>query len=578
MGEEPKFRPAGFARPLFRAMSVLLLALLCVVAWHQLRPRKALLEKSIREQSRLVYVPACRGTLAARDGTRLNYTVPSYSIVIRPELVRDPRDTRMTTLAKLESVLASVASVLGPEYYATRPGRNAILRHLEKEPAMPLTLWEEVDAETRGRWLALRNEFPSTELTLAWKRCYDEPGLAPQLRGTTRREHPKSSLERYWNANSMELTGASGMEKALDYLLAGQGGAELLQTDVLSYRSSVLDSRPAVRGDDCRLSMDMDAQRLAEARFRDGGLKGAAVAIEMATGQVLVMASLPATPLGESGGAPGGMLNRALAGYYPPGSVIKPLYAAYAIEKGLATMEKPIVECPGFYQLTKSRRIGCSHVHGGLAIVNAISLSCNTYFCTLASSFPREQLDDFADFFGFGRKTGGDLGEQEIPGIPFSPAWVKRSRKADNTWHPGDAANAGIGQGGWIVTPMQMALATNYLLTGKLLAPRYFLKDEPKVRATHDFPEYARRIVVEGMRRCVISGTGQTLKTTRLPILAKTGTAENAPGMKPHAWVVAAAPANAPKYLVVVAVENGGGGGRIAGPIARDILLLLTGK
>ncbi|MCQ2397243.1 MAG: hypothetical protein MJ106_06065, partial [Lentisphaeria bacterium] len=103
MSEKP-LKPAAYARLLALAFSVLMLGLLCAVAWYQLRPTEELAKKSIKEQTRLVYVPACRGTLAARDGTPLNYTLPSYAIVIRPDLVRDPRDTRTATLDKLESI------------------------------------------------------------------------------------------------------------------------------------------------------------------------------------------------------------------------------------------------------------------------------------------------------------------------------------------------------------------------------------------------------------------------------------------------------------------------------------------
>ncbi|MGN0867812.1 MAG: peptidoglycan D,D-transpeptidase FtsI family protein [Oligosphaeraceae bacterium] len=563
-------------------VTLVFLGLLAVVGWVQLRPSRALLEKAVREQNRLVYVPACRGELQARDGAPLNLTLPSYAIVIRPDMVRDPRDTRMTTLAKLEEEIASLASALGPEAYLKRPGRDQILRHLRTAPALPLTLWDEVDAETRARWLALQQKHPATELLLSWKRLYQEPELAYHLRGRVRSAPPRrDGIRRFWNASSPELQGFSGMERTLDYLLAGSAGAELLQTDVLSYRSQVLEYQAAVRGDDCRLALCLPAQRAAEEAFRRQGLSGAVVALEMETGKVLVMASLPSpslaggtsSPQGKSGGE---QVNRALAGYYPPGSILKPLLALYALEHGVVSPRAPLVlDCPGYFSLGGGKRLGCSHVHGKVDLVHALSLSCNTYFCTLAGKLSREQWDDFAAFFAFGQKTGADLQEQEINGIPFSPAWVKEHRKGDKAWHPGDAANGAIGQGGWIITPMQIALAMNYAFTGKLFAPRYALDDEPSLRTTHAFPAEALAILKDGMRQCVLQGTGQSLNTPQLEILAKTGTAETGRNQRPHAWVVALAPANQPRFLVVVVAEHGGGGGKVAGPIARDVLLQL---
>ncbi len=563
-------------------VSLVFLGLLGMVGWVQLRPSRALLEKALREQNRLVYVPACRGQLQGRDGTPLNLTLPSYAIVIRPDMVRDPRDTRMTTLAKLEEEIASLASALGPQAYLQRPGRDKILRHLRTAPALPLTLWEEVDEETRARWLALQRHHPATELLLSWKRLYREPELAYHLRGKVRSAPPRGDgIRRFWNASSPELQGFSGMERGLDYLLTGSAGAELLQTDVLSYRSQVLEYQPAVRGDDCRLALCLPAQRTAEEAFRRQGLSGAVVALEMETGKVLVMASLPSPSLaggavsgqGKSGGE---QVNRALAGYYPPGSILKPLLALYALEHGLVSPRAPLVlDCPGYFSLGGGKRLGCSHVHGKVDLPQAISLSCNTYFCTLGGKLSREQWDDFASFFAFGQKTGGDLQEQEISGVPFSPQWVRSHRRGDAVWHPGDAANGAIGQGGWIITPMQIALAMNYAFTGRLFSPGYTLEEEPGLRATHTFPPEALAILREGMRQCVLQGTGQTLKTPQLEILAKTGTAETGKSQRPHAWVVALAPALQPRFLVVVVAEHGGGGGRVAGPIARDVLLQL---
>ncbi len=574
--EDRASRPGRGVVPGLRlAVTALFLGLVGVVAWYQLRPDRALTEKALREQSRLVYVPACRGELQDRMGTPLNVTRPSYAIVIRPDQVRDPRDTRATTLVKLEERIAALAADLGPEAYASLPSRERISRHLRQEPAMPLELWEDVSAETRARWLTLRRQHPATELMLSWKREYLLPETAPQLRGSVRRTTPKGGQERrYWNANAPELSGATGMERVLDYLLGGQSGTELLQTDVLSYRASVLDYEPAAKGDDCRLSIYLPAQRKAEELFRQNGLSGAVVALEMETGQVLVMHSAPSTPLGSASKGGGGDMNRALAGYYPPGSVMKPLLALYALEKGIGANIRT-VDCPGYYPITSKRKLGCSHVHGKQDMKEAIANSCNAFFCTLGSQFTQEQWNDFAELFGFGEKTGGDLSEQEIAGVPFCPKWVKSSRKNDRAWHPGDAANGSIGQGGWIVTPMQLALAMNFALTGKLLSPRYYLQDDIRIRKQHDFPAWAQTLVKSGMEQCVLTGTGQSLKTPTVSILAKTGTAETGRGKKPHAWMVAAAPANNPKYLVVVTAEHGGGGGRVAGPIAREVLLSL---
>ena len=566
----------GYARPLRLLLSAGLLGLLLSVAYLQLRRAPETAEVTRREQTRLVYVPACRGSLLDRAGRRLNYSEPCYSIVLRPELVRDPRDTRNRSVEKLEAVIAELAGAMGPDYYRSRPGREALARHLEQRPALPIVLWQEVDAATLARWSDLRREFPASELLLSWRRRYELPEVAPQMRGMTRRgasklpEAPEG--ERYWNANAVELVGASGMEAALEPLLHGVGGSELLQTDVLAYRHELLANEPARRGEDCRLTISVPLQQAASAAFLRKGLSGAAVVLEMETGEVLAMHSSPSSPLGGKAEA-GSQVNRALAGYYPPGSTIKPLLALYALEHGIATAEEPRVTCPGYYALGGSARLNCTHVHGPLAIRAAVAQSCNTYFCELARRFSGEQFDAFAQEFGFGERTGGALPGQEQQGIAFTPSWCRAHRRGNPAWNPGDAANAGIGQGAWIVTPMQLALAVNYVLTGRLLAPKFCREDETTVRRTRAWSEAARQLVVGGMADCAEFGTGRNAFAGRtVKFLAKTGTAETGRTRRPHAWIVAAAPAEAPRYLAVVVVEHGGAGGAVAAPIARELL------
>ena len=571
------FQPGEYARPLRLVLVLVLMGLLLAVAYLQLGPTDELTRRSRHEQTRLVYIPPCRGMLQDRSGNPLNLSMPSYSIVLRPELLRDPRDTRRSTLEKMSAEVTALGMALGPEFYHYRPSLEKMERHLREAPAMPLVLWEDVDADTLSRWTLLRKEHPATEAMLAWRREYREPELAPQLRGVTRRCPPRTDgPEKYWNANAPELAGASGLEKALDFSLRGTGGAERLQTDVLSYRSKVLESVPALAGEDCRLALCLEAQRVAAEKFAQSGYRGAAVALDIHTGEVLVCLSVPAMPLGGRGqGEEGAYQNRVLSGYYPPGSTIKPLLALYALEHHLITAKDPIIDCPGYYVLGTRTRLACSHVHGKVAVVNAIAQSCNVYFSDLAVQMSPETFDDFASWFGFGEKTGSVLAAEESGGIAFSPSWARQNRSQDPQWRKGDAANAGIGQGAWIVTPMQMALATGFALTGKLLVPQFLLGGEVIVRKRHDWNSLAWQLVVEGMRQCVTCGTGQSMSTPQLEMLGKTGTAEVGKGLRPHAWMVAAAPADKPRLVVVVVVENGGSGGRVAGPIARDILLTL---
>lgn len=574
MAADGNFSPGQYARTMRWCCSVALLTLALLVGWLQLGSGREITQRAIREQTRLVYLPPCRGRLLDRSGIPLNYTVPGYSIVIRPELIRDPRDTRANTAGKLSAAIANLGLALGKDFYDYRPDNAAIMRHLKNEPAMPMLLWEDVDDAVIARWALLRHDFPATELLLSWRRVYAFPEIAAHLRGRVRKEIPVRDADRrrFWNANAPVLRGISGMEKAMEAQLSGRGGTELLQTDVLSYRSRVIVSEAPDNGDDIRLTIDSGAQRLAQKLFAERGYSGAAVAMEMSSGEILVMHSSPASTVSGGKAAPeGSEVNRALAGFYPPGSTLKPLLALYAQENGIAESSWRL-KCPGYYLLGQRRKIGCSHIHGDIAMKDSIALSCNTYYCALAQRFTEQQFNGFADEFGFGRCTGALLQEQESSGIAFTPGWVNAHRSADPHWRRGDAANAGIGQGGWAVTPMQLLLAVNYALTGRLLEPLYYRDAEISVRKQRSWKPEALELVRNGMKDCVLYGTGSTLRDPQLAVMAKTGTAEVGGSRRPHAWVVAAAPTEAPRYIVAVVVENGGSGGRVAGPVAMALL------
>ena len=171
------FVPGKYARPLRLALMLMLLALLALAARLQLRSPERLRKAMESQQTRTIYIPARRGELQDCDGGRLDYSVPVYAIAIRPELTRDPRDTRDRSLEKLSGAIAAVATALGPAFYQSVPTPEKLLRHLSTQPAMPLVLWQDIDAATRAKWLAIRQEHPATELQLAWKREHDRPPI-----------------------------------------------------------------------------------------------------------------------------------------------------------------------------------------------------------------------------------------------------------------------------------------------------------------------------------------------------------------------------------------------------------------
>jgi penicillin-binding protein 2 len=557
-------------------MAILLLLLACI-AWVQIFQSKNLTLQSQQQQTRKLYVPAKRGSLCDRNGTRLNYTVPMYTLVIRPDLVRDPRDTRWVTLEKINAAISELALWLGPDFYRFKPNREQIRQHLDKRTPMPIPLWQDLDAHTIARWNSRKHDFPGTELLLSWKRLYDAPLVASQLRGFTRLGEPDDpDMKQYWNANFKEPVGRSGLEYLLNPELRGSGGSEVLQTDVLSYRNTVLESHKAVNGNDVQMTIDLECQQLAESLFDAKSYSGAVVILDAANGEILVLASCPGYDLSSSVPATvnQAQFNRAVGGAYPPGSTIKPFMALYALEEKLISPEV-LCYCPGWYELPGNRRIACHQRfgHGNIALIEALAKSCNTYFCTLGKHLGKDGWNEFAQSFAFGQKMNTILYKQETSGIPYSPDWIRQHRPQAPRWDDDDSTYAGIGQGKWLVSPLQMAVSTSILLTGNRFQPKILFEEPAQLLETFAWSAQSLEQIRLGMHQCVYGGggTGHALRIPGVEVLGKTGTAEVS-NQASHAWCIAALPAEAPRLIGVVIVEHGGSGGRIAAPLLKQIL------
>ena len=557
-----------------------ILALIAYIGWLQLAENEEMNHWSERQQKRLNYVPGKRGAIVDRNGVPLNYDIATYDIAIHIERLRDPRDTRKATINKVSAAVAELASMLGPDAYRTRPSARDINRHVDQSAPLPLILWKNPSEEMLARFALQRHRFPAADLVLSWKRVYTHETVATQIRGFGSQDKPASADSALRPFNFKEFVGQSGIELACNDKLRGTNGYQLFQTDVFTYWHETVETKKAMPGQDVALTIDVKLQQAAEEIFTSQGLKGALIVMDAVNGEVYVMASVPShhLPLRTEDLQPGSgaMRSRALAGYYPPGSTIKPLIALAALQQGIISPYEYLY-CPGFFQLTQKKRIGCTakYGHGELTVIPALAYSCNTYFCEVGSRLDYAKLAELASFIGLGKRLNTLLWRDEAPGIAFTPEWVRSQRKRDPVWHPGDAANAAIGQGNWIVTPLQMAVYACAITTGRVFTPKFVISDDDALVNTLSWPDEIWAPVKDGMLDCVISsrGTGKALRIKGLDVLGKTGTAEHNTNAAPHAWTFAALPAFNPRFVGVCVVEEGGGGGKGAAPILHDILL-----
>lgn len=366
--------------------------------------------------------------------------------------------------------------------------------------------------------------------------------------------------------------GAAGIENYASMALSGQ-------TAAYSHMGPVAQLFTDSVGSTVKLTVDAGLQETAYHAL--GNRRGAVVVLDAETGAVLALASTPSydpEDIGEeweqiSAQPDGVLLNRAVSGLYPPGSSIKPLVAAFALENKTTTAREQF-SCSGLLDVGGGYTIAESHgeVHGNITLRDAISESCNVTFGTLAMRMGPKGLRDMFSSVAFDKSLSGDIDGGQLARLPDF-----------GNLSAGEQAQVGIGQSTLLVTPMAMAmLAGGFANDGKMMAP--YLVDEiisPKGVVTSKahpkswqgkLPKDEAAVIDSYMEEVVRDGTGTAAQVSGVRVTGKTGTAENSSG-DDHAWFIGTAEIHGKKIAFAIIIENGGSGGLAAAPIARSLIL-----
>jgi len=397
--------------------------------------------------------------------------------------------------------------------------------------------------------------------------------------------------------------GKDGLELSYEKYLKGSPGVLEVEVDSKGRQQRQLAVTDPTPGNNLTLSIDADLEQyltksLSRAVEAAGSPGGAAVALNPQTGQVLAITSVPSydnnlftrqtiqeeyQKLLDDPSKP--MFNRAISGTYPSGSTIKPVIAAAGLDDGVITPQTTI-NAPGEIKVGNYVYPDWK-VHGLTDVRKAIAESVNIFFYATAGGWDKikglgiAKLDDYLKRFGFGQKNGIDL-PGEASGLVPDPAWKEKNKK--EMWYLGDTYHLGIGQGDFLVTPLQMATAYSVIANnGELLEPQivskitdkdgHLVKDFQKIVIKKDFiSQDSLQVTREGMRQTVTSGSGQSLNDLPVMAAAKTGTAQFGNEGKTHAWMAAFAPYKNPQIVLIVLIEAGGEGYATAGPVTHDVL------
>jgi len=549
---------------------------------------------------KLVPVPPNRGLIHDRNGVIMAENRPTFQVMITPEQVPD-----------MEATLDGLAAIMPlDERDITR--FQALRQRSRRFDALPLKF--RLSERDVAAFATNRHRFPGVEVEARLTRHYPLGSHAVHAIGyvgrINEREVRTIDPSRYRGSTHI---GKSGAELQFEERLHGHAGIERVETNARGRVIRPLERHDPNPGNDVYLTIDTRLQKVAEEVL--GEYAGSIVVLDVATGDVLAMASMPVfdpnlfvhgidvqsyRALQADGDKP--LFNRALRGQYPPGSTIKPFIALGGLEHG-TTSPNARVYCPGHYSLPGiDHRWRCwrRQGHGTMNLKDGVAQSCDVFFYDLAYRMGIDNMQAFLAHFGFGASTGSEM-PGELPGILPSREWKRGNR--GESWFHGETLITGIGQGFFLTTPLQLAHATAILGNrGYSHPPRLIravrdsasgeLRERPvgepeQVLALNNERNWDRIIetmleVMHGLR-----GTARAAgQNADYRIAGKTGTAQvfslgqdqeyNADELerrlRDHALFNAFAPAEKPEISISVIVENGGSGGGVAAPMARKVM------
>lgn len=555
--------------------------------------------RELAEQNRIRKVPilAPRGKLFDRYGRLLVDNYPSVSCF----LVREQNKN-------IDADLPIIAQGLHLDLDQLR----ATLKHYRYSPGyQPIPIKQDISADEQAFIEAHRNELPELETIDEERRLYPSDGFASHVIGYVGEisEDDLNNNPRYAFYQPGDVVGKAGVEESYDAILRGTDGSRDVIVDSHGREVGVLGTQHAIPGQDLKLTIDLDLQRVAEQELGDAN--GAVIAMNPRNGEILAMVSHPNfdpndfavrikrdewNQLINDPRHP--LMNKAIQDQLAPGSTFKIIMSAAGLQEGVAEDMK--VMCAGggtFY----GRFFHCDKHHGLLSIHEAIPMSCDTFFYALAQKLGIDTIAKYAEEFGLAQKTGIDL-PNEMKGIVPSTEWEWKNYH--QKYYPGNTISVGIGQGETQVTPIQLLRALSGIASdGHLVRPHVVNPSEIPANMRQpildQFPgsgdkyvplrEDTWTTITDGMAAATTPGLYHTAEGAHIQgvdFAGKTGTAQvvgggdthNKGGARtPNAWFVGMVPRRNPEFAVVVLQEHGDWGSGSA-KIAQAIVIAYVNK
>lgn len=538
----------------------------------------------------LVSIPAPRGIIYDARDTQLVENIASTNVVLDPAKLQGS-DAETILLEKLPKILG----LPGQEV------KDALMR--AKETQRITTLANAISHESTLELEKALPDLPGIRLAASLVRKYkDGQALAPLLGYTS--PVTTEELKTRPDLRGTDITGKAGLESFYEKQMRGRDGVSYVEVNASGKAQKQLEQTAPAPGSALKLNLDLQLQNYIFSLWRDRAeshpdkkTSGAVVALDPNSGALRALVSYPsydpnifsqpalrdqAPRVFKDEMRP--LFNRACAGTYPPGSTIKPLFAAATLQEKIITPESTVLSTGGIaigpWKFLDWKAGG----HGVTNVTKAIAESVNSFFYLAIGGDETHQglgvqrSTKYLKQFGWGSPTGIDL-PTEAAGFLPSPEWKTKTKK--ESWYIGDTYHLAIGQGDVLVTPLQLAMATAAIANGGRVYQPLIVNNiknadggtttlKPKSHAVAVSAENLA-VVRQGMRATVLDGSGRALSTLPIALAGKTGTTQIGGTENTHAWFSSFGPYDKPELVLVILIEEGGGGDTEAVPMAKQI-------
>jgi penicillin-binding protein 2 len=536
-------------------------------------------EMAERNRIRAIPIIAPRGRVLDRDGRVLLDNYPSFSIL----LLRDSSEQIQQDLPRVAQGLGLPLEDLAQQVEAARALPSF----------QPIVIKSDASQADIAFVESHRADLPSLELLMVYRRKYPPNGFLAHVLGYVGEVTPREIVQNPGRYRPGDIVGKAGLEREYNDVLMGVDGLRRVVVDSRGRVRGTLEEVDAIPGKPIHLTIDDDLQTVAEADL--AGKKGAVVALDPQTGEVLALASHPAPDPNEfadgmtraeweqmNDDPDHPLLDRAIQAQLAPGSVFKIVMAVAMLESKVIPPDFTVY-CHGSTEFY-GRTFHCWEKggHGLVNLHNAIVHSCDVFFYNVGKRLGIDRISYYAYQLGMGHRTGIDLPGEE-PGLIPSEPW--KEHLFNQRWFPGETISVAIGQGATTVTPLQLAYSVGGIaLGGVFKRPHLLQTNDPVPEIRFPISEPTTEKIDDAMFGVVNEGgTAAASRLEGIEFCGKTGSAQviSEEGLKrakggrrfvTNAWFVGFAPRRNPEIVVSVLVEQGGHGASTAAPIARDII------